>query len=88
MITIGHEQKIIFKYCESTLYVDLQKPLINRFLLEITNENKEEVSVSLFNYEVIPADNTINTKYSNFDHYSLYIMAINDLFEFTISPII
>ncbi len=55
--------------------------MINGFVLEITNEKKEDVLVSLFNNELITAGVTIRAKNSNYDYKSLYIMAINEGFS-------
>lgn len=51
--------------------------MINGFVLDITNENTEEISISLFTDKEIPSGVTISTKNSNYDYKSLYLMSVN-----------
>jgi hypothetical protein len=54
--------------------------MINGFLLDIVNENKDEVHVSLFQNQQLPIGVSINAKNSSYDYKSLLLMSINEGF--------
>lgn len=51
--------------------------MINRFLIEVDNENNEDVTLSFFTNEKIPNVVGVTLKNSDFDYNSLLLMAIN-----------
>ena len=54
--------------------------MINGFVLDITNENKEAISISLFTGSEIPKGVTISIKNSNDDYNALLSMSMNEGF--------
>lgn len=55
--------------------------MINGFVVEIINENKKSVSVSLFKSDGIPAGVTIHTKGTDYDYNAMHLLSINKGFK-------